>query len=638
MGMMKVEYRNHLRIEIPCSREAVTPARERVVQWLESQGVDKITVQEVQQAVAEALNNAVDYVLEKNRGLPVVLEVHIGREDIWIFVWDHTGGFEPPEQPPPFPSLDQEHGRGLPIIWRVCDQVRYLRSKKGNLLLMYKRRMRVAPLPVSSDPKQNRQIEKDRKDMEGFIQEIQRLYEVFYWIFHAGNLWIPPHEVDKGLQRIVRGMAHLIGASAVILRLAQCRPNSSAEHEGVELKAVAYYPETIGPLLPVPVPISWEELSQRRGYESSQEEGEDQFHSVEAAALVTGMDRWIGWGEDLPSDEPLRKILSFAHAVVHPFQATEGECYGTITIVRQDPENAFTAFDVNVVNMVTEFVATQIANIRLAERRTQAQLMEHELDIAAQVQQSMLPQQRQVEYGDVEVRGVCRSARKTGGDFYDFIELPDGRVLIAVADVMGKGVSAAFLAVVLRTALRTLARSIERPDEILGELNRVLAPDFIHAERYATVGLVLLEPSSSQQRGKGAQIYVALAGHPPPVLWRQKEERIEWIGKPGLPIGVLSEASYSLMSVSLDPGDACVLYTDGITEAHRPLSKSEEGAAGEREQFGEERLAEALRDTASQAGSAGTIAMFLLSAVDAFTENAPQEDDQTFVVIYRCQQ
>jgi len=635
---MKVEYRNHLRIEIPCSRGAVPSAREQAVQWLESQGVDKLTIQEVQQAIAEALNNAVDYVLEKNRDLPVVLEIHVGNEDIWIFVWDHTGGFEPPEQPPLFPSHDQEHGRGLPIIWRMCNQVQYLQGKNGNLLLMYKKRVQPAPLPVSSDPKQNRQIEKDRKDMEGFIQEIQRLYEVFYWIFRAENLWIPPHEVDKGLQRVVRGIAHLIGASTVILRFAQRRSDFSDEHKGVELKAVAYYPDTIGPLLSVYVPISWKELSQRRKYNTLQEEGEDQFHSVEAAALVTGTDRWIGWGEDLPPDEPLREILSFAHAVVHPFQATEGECYGTITIVRKDPENAFTAFDVNLVNMVTEFVATQIANIQLAEKRTQAQLIERELDIAAQIQQSMLPQKPLIEYKDIEIKGVCRSARKTGGDFYDIVELPNGRILIAVADVMGKGVSAAFLAVVLRTALRTLACSIERPDEILGELNRVLAPDFIHAERYATVGLVLLEPSSSQQRGKGVQIYVALAGHPPPVLWRQKEERIEWIGKPGLPIGVLLEANYSSMNISLEPGDACVLYTDGITEARRPLAKSEKEATEEREQFGEERLAETLKEVAPQAKSAGTIAMFLLSAVDAFIESTLLEDDQTFVVIYRSRQ
>lgn len=193
-----------------------------------------------------------------------------------------------------------------------------------------------------------------------------------------------------------------------------------------------------------------------------------------------------------------------------------------------------------------------------------------DLEIARQIQFGLLPFEPYAREG-VSIVTAMRPANTVGGDYFDLVELPDGRLSLAVGDVAGKGMPAALLMALLQGSLRTLLTAGLRGPDLLAKLNAHLCAN-IPSNRLITFFYAELEPASGLLR------YVN-AGHNPPFLVRQGGS-VERLGPTAIALGVTTEAAFEAMSGEVEPGDRLLLYTDGITEAFNARD----------EEYGEERL------------------------------------------------
>ncbi len=247
--------------------------------------------------------------------------------------------------------------------------------------------------------------------------------------------------------------------------------------------------------------------------------------------------------------------------------------------------------------------------MELAASRQELALKEAELSFALQVQQALFPRQLPTSYG-LEFSAVCIPARGISGDYYDVLPLPDGRLAFAIADISGKGISAAILMANLQALLRALIPSTRCPHEICTRLN-----DHLHqvtdASKFATFFY------AEWLRTEGRLLYVN-AGHNPPCLFSSNGRRS--LDDGGIPLGILPGWRYETGGVSLSPGDLLLLYSDGITEAGL--------AAGE--EYGEKRLIELVASLKNR--PLQEIQSSVLKDVRAWAGKEP-EDDMTLVIV-----
>jgi serine phosphatase RsbU (regulator of sigma subunit) len=255
----------------------------------------------------------------------------------------------------------------------------------------------------------------------------------------------------------------------------------------------------------------------------------------------------------------------------------------------------------------------ELADKNAALETARAQI-ESELAIARAMQAAILPARFP------SVPGCAGAARMVpaatmGGDFYDYLELPDGRLGLVVADVSGKGVPAAFFMAVARTNLREIALHSSAPGECLNRTNQVVLEQN-PMDLFVTILYAVFDPAS------GSMSY-ANAGHNPPCL-RHADGTVEMlVGGPGLVLGALPGINYTDHRLQLHPGDCLILYTDGITEAFNEVN----------EPYGEERLKAEIR--AHGGGEVSTLVERILDSVKRFAGTAAQSDDITLVAFHR---
>jgi sigma-B regulation protein RsbU (phosphoserine phosphatase) len=248
----------------------------------------------------------------------------------------------------------------------------------------------------------------------------------------------------------------------------------------------------------------------------------------------------------------------------------------------------------------------------IAEHQKVAQ----ELALAGEIQASFLPEALPNIAG-WQLAATLQPARETSGDFYDFIRLSNGRLGIVVADVVDKGMGAALYMALCRTLIRTYAVEYDaQPDLVFEAANRRILLD-THTNLFVTVFYGILDPNT------GTLTY-GNAGHNPPYLLTEKHrDPVQALRSTGLPLGIFKDATWMQESVQLAPGDALVLYTDGIPEAQ---NRAEEF-------FGEKRWVEIAQGNLGR--SAQDMQDALLAGVHRFMGDAPQLDDITLMVVVR---
>lgn len=257
--------------------------------------------------------------------------------------------------------------------------------------------------------------------------------------------------------------------------------------------------------------------------------------------------------------------------------------------------------------------AIALENARLHREALERERLEREMHLAAQIQRQILPKGAPAVPG-FQLVGWNRPARQVGGDYYDLLALPDGRVELVVGDVSGKGIPAALMVSTLHSALRLLLDQAGFGPSLLERLNRHILESSA-ANKFITLLIAELEPWTGLLRYLNA-------GHNPGFLVRENG-RVEELSSGGVPLGLLPNSRYQPRELLIEPGDIVCLYSDGITEAE----------SIDEEEFGAERLIGILRK--HKGFTLQEVLETLQGAVTRFAVGRPQYDDQTVVLLRR---
>jgi serine phosphatase RsbU (regulator of sigma subunit)/predicted ester cyclase len=247
----------------------------------------------------------------------------------------------------------------------------------------------------------------------------------------------------------------------------------------------------------------------------------------------------------------------------------------------------------------------------LDQERRERERLEQELEVARRIQQASLPKEMpQLE--EWQITPYYKPAREVGGDFYDFLDLADGRLGVVVGDATGKGVPAALMMASTRSTLRAVAQACESPGDALRRVNDPLATD-IPSNMFVTCFYAILDP-------KSGTLSYANAGHDLPYLWHGGD--CEELRARGMPLGLMPGMSYEEKEMVLDAGETALFYSDGLVEAHDPQG----------DMFGFPRL----RALIAEHGEERSLGEYLLEELYSFVgEGWQQEDDITLLTLRR---
>jgi phosphoserine phosphatase RsbU/P len=271
----------------------------------------------------------------------------------------------------------------------------------------------------------------------------------------------------------------------------------------------------------------------------------------------------------------------------------------------------FTESDRDLLSAVANQAGITLENARLYGVAVEKGRLEHELKLAREIQQGLLPR-RMPQIPGYEVCAIWQSAREMAGDFYDAFTLSEDSFGVVMADVSDKGAPSALFMAVARSMIRSYAFAGMSPFETLSQTNDLILDD-AESGMFVTV-------FHSVFHVNGSSIHIN-AGHNPPLLYRAKTNEAVYMSRGGRAIGWFDNNPLHQSELQLESGDLIVYYTDGLTDAENPAG----------ENFGEDRLAGAVIDAVGQ--SAEGVLNHIVRSVEAFAEGIPPFDDLTLMVV-----
>jgi serine phosphatase RsbU (regulator of sigma subunit) len=302
--------------------------------------------------------------------------------------------------------------------------------------------------------------------------------------------------------------------------------------------------------------------------------------------------------KDIESDETVGGILLDLHTLVHPWD-------------QRALDNLKPG-----MQALAAAIASALRQEQLYTNTIELQRVSQELKTAGSIQFSLLP------YSFPNIPGwqmavTYNPVGETSGDFYDIINLPDGKVGLVIADVLDKGVGPALYMAISRTLMRTYAYALhEKPENVLFATNQRILQD-TRANLFVTIFIGILQPET------GELVYCNAGHHPPFIFGNSRERGVVELGRTGIPVGIEENSTWGRASVSIQPGEMMLLYTDGIPDA-----QNEQGdffTLDSLEKNGSKYLGQ----------SAEVVQNHMIDTVQSFVGNAPQFDDITLMVLVR---
>jgi len=302
----------------------------------------------------------------------------------------------------------------------------------------------------------------------------------------------------------------------------------------------------------------------------------------------------------------------YFHFAAAPIR-THNEIKGFIMAAKKN-DMMFDDEDRDAMDTFSDYASVAIENSRLLEESIEKERMEKELDVAREIQRKILPS-KNPDLENLKIASVFIPAFEVGGDYYDFFEIDGNKLGFIIADVSGKGISAAFIMAEIKGIFESLSKTIERPKDILINANEILhrtldRKNFISA----AYGLIDLKKET---------VSISRAGHCPILLVRNnivENLRPAGIGL-GLNFGSQFVDSLEEIELKLEENDTIVLYTDGITEAKNK----------EMEDFGSIQFEQILIDNSNE--NADEVSNKVIQAVTLYSQSIPQHDDITLVIL-----
>jgi serine phosphatase RsbU (regulator of sigma subunit)/pSer/pThr/pTyr-binding forkhead associated (FHA) protein len=276
-------------------------------------------------------------------------------------------------------------------------------------------------------------------------------------------------------------------------------------------------------------------------------------------------------------------------------------------------DSRFTGDHLKLLTTLASVAAIRVENARLTEEQIERERLEREQQVASEIQQRFLPSKAPQVTG-YELQGISFPCYEIGGDYYDFIEREDGRLIVALGDVSGKGTAAALLMSSLHAAVHAQADANDSIVKTISAVNRYLV-ESIPPNRFVTLFYAELDP-------KTGTLAFLNAGHNPPLIVHTGGT-MEQLASGGLPLGILADADFREGRTKLYPGDVLVIYSDGVSEAVNPNG----------EEFGATRLYEVVARNLDT--SASGIRDRIESALTKFCQGTPAADDITLVIVKR---
>ena len=295
---------------------------------------------------------------------------------------------------------------------------------------------------------------------------------------------------------------------------------------------------------------------------------------------------------------------------------TSHRAHGAMTIINKTHGGGFTSEDKDRLAMLLNFVAVAIDNARLLQEQLRRQKIEHEMAIARQVQETILPQELD-GIPRVEIGVAYYPAREVGGDFYDIRRLSDREFIVVVGDVSNKGVPAAL---VMSAAAGIMKSRLDvnptiAMNELAGCLNNILVNDIIrHREMFITLFFAKFDLAAGE-------VTYCNAGHLPGLLWSAEHQQVHQLAEGGPIVGQFPDIPFQLGSHPIGPGDRLFLFTDGLTEA--------ENATGQL--FGRERAEQVF--TAEIGLRPQAFCARVKEWVDQFTKGSSEDSRDDFTLL-----
>jgi len=311
-------------------------------------------------------------------------------------------------------------------------------------------------------------------------------------------------------------------------------------------------------------------------------------------------------------DELIKVSKLYKALAVSPLKA-HGKVKGLLVAIRKD-ETRFNEEDKNAIDTFSDYASVAIENSGLLEESIEKERLEKELDVAREIQKKILPETNPI-YDGLEISSVFIPAFEVGGDFYDFFEISKTKLGFVIADVSGKGISAAFIMAEVKGIFESLSKIIESPKEILIKANDILKHTLDDKTFVSAVyGLIDI---------KRGQMKISRAGHCPVILLRNDIAQSVKPSGIGLGISEVDQFKEHLdeVIIELEENDTIVLYTDGITEA-----KNEN-----LDDFGEKYFTEILLENRNNI--VDEISKKVIQEVTMFSHNHSQYDDITLVIL-----
>lgn len=319
---------------------------------------------------------------------------------------------------------------------------------------------------------------------------------------------------------------------------------------------------------------------------------------------------------DIGVDDKLSRAQSIVmqgiHSVVCAPLLIQNAVAGVLYVDYYYTQKSLSEEDVRLVGQIARFAAAKLENTRLREEALQKRLMDEELNTAYVIQRRLLPA-APPEVADYTFAGVNKPCRTVSGDYYDFVVRPNGTVYFVIADVSGKGVTAALLMAGLQAAFRIYAKNDPSPAELVTLLNGMLKEN-LPQSKFVTLFTGRVHPSTGH-------IDFCNAGHTPPLC--VTAAGVVELSDTDLLLGMFPRAQFRNQVLEMASGDSLVLFTDGLTEAENP-----DGI-----EFGSAKIAGVIRDR--HGSTAADVAEGLQSAIFAHTTDHSLEDDLTLVVVSR---
>lgn len=294
-----------------------------------------------------------------------------------------------------------------------------------------------------------------------------------------------------------------------------------------------------------------------------------------------------------------------------PLSVDERHVFGIIYADSPGYQTTFKEEHLNILTTLASVAAIRVENVSLLDERMNRERMERELELATEIQQRFQPDGPPIVEG-YEFQGISFSCYEIGGDYYDFIPRHNGKMLVALGDVSGKGTSASLLMSSLHAAVHGQVAAKTPLIEMITAVNVYLSEN-TPANRFITFFAAELEPATGE-------LTFVNAGHNPAIITRA-DGSIEMLDSSGLPLGLMSFAEYETGTAQLNSGDMLFIYSDGVSEANNI----------DEDEFGMDRLKAVL--SANVGRTANGIRDKVESALSEFTGTAAPNDDITLVIV-----